>query len=91
MSRVAIVEDDVGFRESLRLLVEAKPGYTLTGVFCSAEEALDGLAAGGADVLLLDIFGGLKMTGRHFFRKLWYRSRSIDRIKCYICRWIHMA
>lgn len=53
--RVAIVEDDVGFRESLRLLVEAKPGYTLTGVFCSAEEALDGLAAGGADVLLLDI------------------------------------
>ncbi|MFI5182256.1 MAG: response regulator [Thermoanaerobaculia bacterium] len=52
---VAIVEDDVGFRESLRLLVEAKPGFSLVGKFGSTEEALEGLTDPAPDVLLLDI------------------------------------
>jgi DNA-binding NarL/FixJ family response regulator len=53
--RVALVEDDVGFRESLRLLVDAKPGYVLAGAFGDAEEALEALDGDGPDVLLLDI------------------------------------
>lgn len=52
---VAIVEDDVGFRESLRLLVDAKPGYALVGAFDSAEAALADLGDDAPDVLLLDI------------------------------------
>ena len=52
---VAIVEDDVGFRESLRLLVDAKEGYALVGAFDSAEAALAGLGSAAPDVLLLDI------------------------------------
>jgi DNA-binding NarL/FixJ family response regulator len=52
---VAIVEDDVGFRESLRLLVDAKAGYALVGAFDSAEAALAGLGSAAPDVLLLDI------------------------------------
>jgi DNA-binding NarL/FixJ family response regulator len=52
---VAIVEDDTGFRESLRLLVDAKSGYALAGAFGSAEEALEALGDAPPDVLLLDI------------------------------------
>jgi DNA-binding NarL/FixJ family response regulator len=52
---VAIVEDDTGFRESLRLLIEAKPGYLLAGTFGSTEDALEGLVDPAPDVLLLDI------------------------------------
>lgn len=52
---VALVEDDVGFRESLRSLIEARDGFSLAGAFGSAEEALDRLADPAPDVLLLDI------------------------------------
>ena len=50
---IAIVEDDPGLRESLRLLVEGADGFRFAGAFCSAENALSALS--GADVLLLDI------------------------------------
>jgi DNA-binding NarL/FixJ family response regulator len=52
---LALVEDDIGFRESLRSLIQAKPGFELIGAFGSAEEALDGLSDRAPDVLLLDI------------------------------------
>jgi len=52
---IAVVEDDVGFRESLRLLIGATPGYSLAGTFGSAEEALEKLGEPLPDVLLLDI------------------------------------
>jgi DNA-binding NarL/FixJ family response regulator len=56
--RVAVVEDDPGLRESLRLLIGGTRGFAWAGGFRSAEEALErlGAASGGApDVLLMDI------------------------------------
>jgi DNA-binding NarL/FixJ family response regulator len=52
---VAIVEDDVPFREGLALLVADTPGYSLRGAFPSVEDALGALATRPPDVLLLDI------------------------------------
>jgi DNA-binding NarL/FixJ family response regulator len=52
---IAIVEDDPGLRESLRLLVEESEGFRCVGAFGSAEEGLERLVPPGPDVLLLDI------------------------------------
>lgn len=53
---IAVVDDDEGFRESLRILVEEAPGFRAAGAFASAEEALGAFGATGPpDVLLLDI------------------------------------
>ena len=52
---IAVVEDDPGLRESLRLLVSESPGFRSAGAFGSAEEALARLAEDRPDVLLLDI------------------------------------
>ena len=53
---IAVVDDDQGFRESLRILVEEASGFRAAGAFASAEEALGAFGAAGApDVLLLDI------------------------------------
>ena len=38
--RVATVEDDAGFRESLSALLGTAPGYTLIGSYSSGEVAL---------------------------------------------------
>jgi DNA-binding NarL/FixJ family response regulator len=51
---IALVEDDPGLRESLRLLVEGADGFRFAGAYGSAEEALSRLAE-PVDVLLLDI------------------------------------
>ena len=55
--RVALVEDDPGLRESLRLLIGGTSGFLCTGTWGSAEEALEHLKREGAepDVLLMDI------------------------------------
>ena len=55
--RVALVEDDPGLRESLRLLIGGTRGFLCTGTWGSAEEALEHLKREGAvpDVLLMDI------------------------------------
>jgi DNA-binding NarL/FixJ family response regulator len=56
--RVAVVEDDPGLRESLRLLIGGTRGFAWAGGYRSAEEALQrlGTASGGLpDVLLMDI------------------------------------
>jgi DNA-binding NarL/FixJ family response regulator len=58
MIRVAVVEDDPGLRESLRLLIGGTRGFAWAGGYRSAEEALQrlGAASGGLpDVLLMDI------------------------------------
>ena len=58
MIRVAVVEDDPGLRESLRLLIGGTRGFAWAGGYRSAEEALQrlGATAGGPpDVLLMDI------------------------------------
>ena len=53
--RVAIVDDDRAFLESLRRIVEAAEGFDCAGAFLSVEDALPELGSRGADVLLLDI------------------------------------
>jgi DNA-binding NarL/FixJ family response regulator len=53
--RVAIVEDDAGFRRGLEALINFTPGYACVGAFYSVENALHLMGAGAADVLLVDI------------------------------------
>jgi DNA-binding NarL/FixJ family response regulator len=56
--RVAVVEDDPGLRESLRLLIGRTRGFAWLGGYRSSEEALERLGSGGGelpDVLLMDI------------------------------------
>ncbi len=55
--RVAVVEDDAGLRESLRLLIGGTRGFAWAGGYRSAEEALArlGVEASAPDVLLMDI------------------------------------
>ena len=56
--RVAIVDDDVRIRTLLRLELEDLGAQV--ACFSSAEEALDQLAAGGPDLVLLDVgLGGM--------------------------------
>ena len=52
---VAVVEDDAGLRESLRLLVSEADGFRCAGAWGSAEEGLARLAEDRPDVLFLDI------------------------------------
>ena len=53
--RVGIVEDDDEIRESLKLILNASPGYTCDLLFDSAEAALEVLAQEKPDVVLMDI------------------------------------
>jgi DNA-binding NarL/FixJ family response regulator len=53
--RIAIVEDDAGFRRGLQTLIDFTPGYSCVGAFYSVENALHALDAGAADVMLVDI------------------------------------
>jgi len=52
MKRLLIVDDDVGTRESLRMIFSSDYSITLTA---SAEEALGVLAAQSVDLILLDV------------------------------------
>jgi len=53
--RVAIVEDNSGLREQLKRILESSPGVCPVGLFCSGEEALEGMLAVNPDVILMDI------------------------------------
>ncbi len=53
--RIAIVEDDAGFRRGLETLINFTPGYSCVGTFYSVENALHLMGADTADVLLVDI------------------------------------
>lgn len=55
MRRVAIVEDDGGLRSQLEEILKSADRVTFVGSFCSAEEALEGIAATKPDVILMDI------------------------------------
>lgn len=52
---VAIVEDDPSIREAVRQLIDSTAGFRCVGAWRTAEDALEGLVAVRADVLLLDI------------------------------------
>lgn len=53
--RVAIVEDDPGVRESLKLIVQKAPSLSFGGAFESAEAAYEPILADRPDVALVDI------------------------------------
>lgn len=75
---VAIVEDDAGYRASLRTLLGRTPGLTVAADFRAGEDllaALDGPGAAGWSLVLLDIeLPG--MTGIETLRRL--RTRRAD-------------
>jgi len=53
--RVAIVEDDLKIRESLRVLLDGSHGIRCIATYGDAESALDGLPRESPDVVLMDI------------------------------------
>lgn len=53
--RVAVVEDVLDIRESLKILINGADGYCCTGVYASVEEALAMIAGTAPDVVLMDI------------------------------------
>ncbi|MFN0121734.1 MAG: response regulator [Blastocatellia bacterium] len=68
---VVIVEDDRSLREGLGLLINATPGFRCLHTYGSVEEALQGLASGAPDIILLDIHlpGMLGSEGVKLFRQ----------------------
>jgi DNA-binding NarL/FixJ family response regulator len=67
-TKVAIVEDDAGFRGLLEQFVNDAPGYRCAGTFGSAEDALRGIPKVEPDVVLMDIhlpnLSGIEATHR---------------------------
>ncbi|MGE9268812.1 MAG: response regulator [Verrucomicrobiales bacterium] len=65
---VAIVEDNEGLGESLRLIVDSSPDYQCLGVWGSGEEALPKIDAFRPDIVLMDInlpgMSGIETTAR---------------------------
>ncbi|MDR3457544.1 MAG: response regulator transcription factor [Verrucomicrobiae bacterium] len=53
--RLAIVEDNAGFRESLVRMLNDAPGFSCAQAYRTAEEALRGIPNASPDVVLMDI------------------------------------
>ncbi len=68
MITVALVEDNAGLRNSLKLLLDETPGLRCDGAYVDAEEALRELPRRAADVVLMDIhlpgMSGIECTRR---------------------------
>ena len=67
--KVAIIEDQFGIREGLRLLIDGTEGYRCCGSFGSMEEGLAQIARDLPDVVLVDI-GLPGMSGYEVARQL---------------------
>lgn len=52
---ICIVEDNKSLLDNLRILLAGEPGFTVSGAYASAEQALRSDAWGGVDALLSDI------------------------------------
>jgi DNA-binding NarL/FixJ family response regulator len=68
MIRVAIVEDEVRFRRSLRRVIESKPGFSCVAEYGTGGEAVEGIPHEPPDVVLMDLnlpdFSGAEVTAR---------------------------
>lgn len=74
--RLAIVEDNAEFRESLARMLNDAPGFCCTRTYDSAESALEGIPAAAPDVVLMDInLPG--MSGVDCVRKLHTQNPNI--------------
>ncbi|HEY9173715.1 MAG TPA: response regulator transcription factor [Verrucomicrobiae bacterium] len=66
--RVAIVDDDRRYRQSLAVLLDGTPGFQCVGAWASAEEALEQLPVCRPEVALIDIglprMSGIECAGR---------------------------
>ena len=64
--RVLAVDDSQSFREALRDLIAAAPGFALVGLACSGEEGLDECARISPQLVLMDVampgIGGIAAT-----------------------------
>lgn len=55
MIKVAIVEDETRFRQSLRRVIESKPGFSCVAEYATGAEALENIPKNSADVVLMDL------------------------------------
>lgn len=55
MIKVAIVEDDVRFRKSLRKVIESRPDVTCIGEYTTGAEAVEAIPRNPPDVVLMDL------------------------------------
>jgi DNA-binding NarL/FixJ family response regulator len=64
--RVLVVDDNEAFRDVLRDLIAAAPGFVLAGLACSGEAALDDLGRVSPQLVLMDVMmpgiGGVGAT-----------------------------
>lgn len=66
--RIAIVEDEVRFRQSLRRVIESKPGFTCVAEYGTGAEAVKNIPRDRPEVVLMDLnlpdFSGAEITAR---------------------------
>lgn len=66
--KVAIVEDDVRFRKSLRRVLESRPGLVCVGEYGTGDEAIKGVPRDHPEVVLMDLnlpdSSGAEVTAR---------------------------
>lgn len=73
---MALVEDQVGTREGLSLLIGGSPGFEVCGAYGSMEEAFPGIQSSPPDVLLADI-GLPGMSGIEGVRRIHEQSPEL--------------
>jgi DNA-binding NarL/FixJ family response regulator len=68
MIKVAIVEDDARFRQSLRRVIESKPGLACIAEYATGAEAIERIPRDRPQVVLMDLnlpdFSGAEVTAR---------------------------
>jgi DNA-binding NarL/FixJ family response regulator len=66
--KVAIVEDDVRFRKSLRRVIESKSGLACIAEYATGAEAIEGIPSNLPEVVIMDLnlpdFSGAEVTAR---------------------------
>jgi DNA-binding NarL/FixJ family response regulator len=53
--RVAVIEDKLAFRRGIRAILEMTPGVDCTGIYATAEEALEAIPHSSTQVALMDL------------------------------------
>ncbi|MCD8019698.1 MAG: response regulator [Clostridiales bacterium] len=69
MIRVVLVDDEVLARIGIQSLIDGKEDITVTGVFSSAEDALEALQADAVDIVITDI-EMTNMNGLEFIQQI---------------------
>lgn len=75
---VAIVEDNRDIREGLRIMLENTPGFVLSGVYETAEKALQDIPSKNPDVVLMDIMFPGGMNGIECVKHLKDKAPELD-------------